>query len=1025
VNTLTALSRNLTRRFLPALVTIIGFFSPIAALAQIKIWVPPVTTEVWHEGTTERVWQPPPMGTCHVPEVGHFEPRQVDTVVHHPATTRTVHHPATTTVVHHPATNTVVHHPATTETIHHSEVVGVRHVERQTHIEHHPAETHTVQEEGYYDSYYVEYYSTVCDVYCTWYWDEYTEGGWEECWEENCREEAIGGGWVEEWVEGNAYTVTSDAWVEEVVDVEEHDEYYTIPAWNEEVTVPAWDETVDVPAWDETVNVPAWDEIVVVSAWDETVVTTVQIWIVDVPAHDIPCPIGEGQFVDVGHEGWWETILVAVGHWRDITPQVEVVSRDKFLAGSFIMPQEVSDVEIEIASATENMGRYSGLLGGGTTKVYASIPEILSDADINSGTTPREVWFVRDSVNPRKINFYTCFNAIGNVQIRLIRGNQQAVTQHPLYAAQDFADWIDYVDGWVKGVGFSGGGTIGGSIPMSFTFGYAAAPSSGGSSNFTSGAIHVLTRVPLIPIFNVIAQTQGMEAFALGMFEGAKAGLKDDKEMAEMIIGGYLQTNDWMASQAANEIVDWQTNPLRRSRELMAMCVRVCEHAIFAPLSAASQAYSTWDKFKNGSWTMWGLIKGSTVKQYLVPVGLAYNLAGGIVSWAEDFGNRMIAGAEKTTFQATPWHTSELASDLIGFGRTMAYSGGYYLGYLGEQVAMGTATGGVAKVGAVVMKGGAIWATQLAKKTAFTVATRSAVFKQSLRSTVVSAELRAAIERGLTESGKRKIEQALGVETSVAEFVESHLARNIANCNIANLQKIVEHAVTMPNTRRLFLQPGGEGVLLDRLALFIHAIGNSGNDQAILNFLKIFEQRLVFQEGQATVEWTADFLRCFKGNPAEFVNRGPFQSFDADQVARLKNLCDSPNAGWIWKLDEEPPQGFWLRGIVGELDLYYREYRSFSHLPTAGAVDFIRPPLAVQLKTTNSGSASTIERLKGAMSRLSQYSNSECTDRLLDVRKRPGVDTTALEAELRAHGETLTPVVRVSVREYNLLSPGQ
>jgi len=884
----------LNLRFLTALVALVGFLSPIAALAQIKIWVPPVTTEVWHEGTTERVWQPPLMGTCHVPEVGHFESRQVDTVVHHPATTTTVHHPETTNVVHHPATNTVVQHPATTEVIRHPEEVGVRHVERQTHIEHHSSETYTVQEDGYYDSYYVEYYSTVCDVYCTWYWDEYTEGGWEECWEENCREEAIGGGWVEEWMEGDVYTVTTDAWDEEVVDVEEHHEYYTIPAWDEEVTVPAWDETVGVPAWDEPVNVPAWDEIVDVAAWNETVVTTVQVWVVDVPAHDVPCAIGEGQFVDVEHPGWWETILVAEGHWRDITPQVEVVSRDKFLAGSFIMPQEVSDVEIEIASAMENMGRYSGLLGGGTTKVYASIPEILSDADINSGTTPREVWFVRDSLNPRKINFYTCFNAIGNVQIRLIRGNQQAVTQHTLYAAQDFAEWIEYVDGWVKGVGFGGGGPIGGNIPMSFTFGYAATPSSGGSSSLTSGAIHVLTRVPLIPIFNVIAQTQGMEAFALGMFEGAKTGLKDDKEMAEMIITGYLRTNDWMATRAASEIVDWQTNPLRRSRELMAMCVRVCEHAIFAPLAAVSHAYSTWDNFKNGSWTMWSLIKGSTVKQYLVPLALAYNLAGGIVSWAEDFGNRMIAGAEKTAFQATPWHASELASDLIGFGRVVAYSGGYYLGYLGEQVAMGITTGGVAKIGTIVIKGGAILSTQLAKRTAFAVATRSAVFKKSLQSIVVSAELKLLIDSGLAKAAKIPISG--GSKVSVAEFVENAISRQGFNRAQFNLQTVVGR-IGEPNSNleKLVKTPNGDAQVWVSLGEHYNMLGNVTTANSSRGWIELHERTLT-ASGTVVVEDRATMMLTVWAGDTTAATRAATRTALEGVALRALQKPDSP---WV------------------------------------------------------------------------------------------------------------------------------
>lgn len=321
MNTSTNSSRNLTPSFLAALVTIIGFFNPNAALAQIQVWIPAVTTTIWHEPWTERVWQGPVMGTCQVPEVGHFEPRLVPGVIHHPATPGTIHHPATSGVVHHPATTGVVHHPATTVTVHHPEEVGVRHVDRQTHIEHHPAETHTVVEEGYYDTYWVDYYATVCDVYCAYETEPGTENYYEVCWEENCREdEWIGGGWVDEWVEGYEYTVTTDAWDEEVTDVEEHDENYLIDAWDENVPVPAWDEPVEIPEWDEPFTSPPWDEPIIVPAWDEPTVTTVQDWVVDVPAHPEPCQITEGRFVDVEHPGWPETITLADGYWRPLTP---------------------------------------------------------------------------------------------------------------------------------------------------------------------------------------------------------------------------------------------------------------------------------------------------------------------------------------------------------------------------------------------------------------------------------------------------------------------------------------------------------------------------------------------------------------------------------------------------------------------------------------------------------------------------------------------------------------------------------
>jgi hypothetical protein len=138
---------------------------------------------------------------------------------------------------------------------------------------------------------------------------------------------------------------------------------------------------------------------------------------------------------------------------------------------------------------------------------------------------------------------------------------------------------------------------------------------------------------------------------------------------------------------------------------------------------------------------------------------------------------------------------------------------------------------------------------------------------------------------------------------------------------------------------------------------------------------------------------------------------------DTCSVAQLKKLCGSPDPGYIWKLDDEPPSGPWLRGIIAELDLKYHEYRLWTHLPTAEGVDFVKDAAAVQVKTTRSNSASTVNRMKGVIDDLIREGRSRgCSDFRLDIRRKPGLDTVAMKASLDAYIQSL--------RDVGTLSPG-
>lgn len=211
---------------------------------------------------------------------------------------------------------------------------------------------------------------------------------------------------------------------------------------------------------------------------------------------------------------------------------VELVSRDKFLAGSFEIPVGWDNLAIEFISPNGgSLGKYGNLLGNGSTKIYDRVTDILSETDTVEGGQPpdQKVWFVREGTGSRKISFYTCFNSVGQAQINIYphgSGTPSGTIVHDLVVAQDFADTIAYVDAWVKGTSFDW------SVPpvvlppsvLALASQIAADPSANGISPMSianmlaSGAIITAdTNIPLVPdVANLTLGQPLADASALG-----------------------------------------------------------------------------------------------------------------------------------------------------------------------------------------------------------------------------------------------------------------------------------------------------------------------------------------------------------------------------------------------------------------------------------------------------------------------------------------------------------------------------
>lgn len=167
------------------------------------------------------------------------------------------------------------------------------------------------------------------------------------------------------------------------------------------------------------------------------------------------------------------------------------------------------------------------------------------------------------------------------------------------------------------------------------------------------------------------------------------------------------------------------------------------------------------------------------------------------------------------------------------------------------------------------------------------------------------------------------------------------------------------------------------------------------------------------------MEWTEDFLRSLEGIIGRFETRPPLTPLDANELARLNELLRP--GGSIWT---SPPIGPTTRGVIAEVHLASTEYRGWQWSPTGEAVDFFKDGVAVQLKTT--ASSSSASNLETAIDRLFDVGTTQgATLFKLDVRKLPGLDTTALETTLRNYVSSEYPgfVDRfvLSIREYEFV----
>jgi hypothetical protein len=554
---------------------------------------------------------------------------------------------------------------------------------------------------------------------------------------------------------------------------------------------------------------------------------------------------------NVGDETLPSTVMVA------LLP-VEVVSRDKYLAGSFSIPDSWDSLEMEFVGPDGSLGKYGNLLGGGSTKIYDKVEDIMADSDYAAGgqADTQKVWFVRDSSDSRKINFYTCFDSTGDVQIKLyLNGNTASIGEitHTLTAAEDFAAVIDYVDKWVKGTSFDfSGGVV--TPPLATRAMSMNAASSGG--------IHNLTRAALIPFFNVVNNVEGLGSVAFGLFDGIKEGVGDDWKLIQLIKSGVLGAGGWAMEAAEEELTKWKDDPLKRAAELKKAADRLCQEWVFKPMEQVQADLSTWEGWKKRSWQTWNSVKGTTNKVWVLTKDSWGSIKTGLSDWVNDFADRMMEGAEKAHWSENLLVMDKIGGDLNEVTRQASYTFGYTFGYISEQVAVGILTGGTVKVAAVMTKGGAAMATQLAARRVLPVVARLQFVKKWAASVAISIEMKVAVERGLIIAAETPL--SLAVKDSAAEVIERGMARATFERTAFSNSKMLDEVIAALSIKKLILTSGREGQFWYKFALFFEVMGDKATAPASKGWVKAYNRLLKFDGDVFEEDRAGDLLALYK-----------------------------------------------------------------------------------------------------------------------------------------------------------------
>jgi hypothetical protein len=608
------------------------------------------------------------------------------------------------------------------------------------------------------------------------------------------------------------------------------------------------------------------------------------------------------------------------------------------------------------------------------------------------------------------------------------------------------------VSEWVRGTSFDfgGGGPL---FPLAASGGNNAANNGGGASA-SEDELDNLTRGALMPIFLVVNQVEGLSAVIRGLLDGIKSGLEDDYKFIEEVatLAAYAGGYAWGSAKA--EIHLWKSDPKKRRDELFNAVKSFVETVVFQAKSAIKKALdggsSTLSKYDWWSWDGWkqatcdamaavesGVNSGITaLKKAWDTVSHAWAaIVKAIQESADSFSDRIMAEAELEAWKGFPWDSDPLLREMSETTRILCKGVGFTFGYAIEQVVIGVISSGTVTIAKALVKGGGKLVTTLAKRTAAAATTRllwGKKFLQEFHQALIDAGmgealLVAAYKRGMVLCAQEPI--GPNIFKVIFEAIETAMERASFNRRTYNYKKFMDDLTKDGNIRKLIAREGGEAIVQRRLAQMCELLGDDCTADVMKNFMKVAEERLIIVHPNGQVdEFFEGFFRAFEGNPANLADLdGPMiDSLSSDAKARLKFFLSDPNAGKLFKMDDwgeynamidkwEPdvPHRYWVRGLLGELDVFYRTYKpyGYTHLPTAPAVD-LTGAMLVQVKTCkNPASAGSLGLTKKAMRALAAYPNPGGKVLRLHIVSQKGTETAAetLAGQLRTYAQQVFP----------------
>jgi hypothetical protein len=737
---------------------------------------------------------------------------------------------------------------------------------------------------------------------------------------------------------------------------------------------------------------------------------------------------------------------------------------DKFVFGSFELPPEWEQAELEFVLAGENMGRYGSLLPSqtSTTKIYSSLDDILTAADITAGiqSSSQKVWFVRNSQNPRMLDFYVCAKDYGDVQVHCYPSPaasepaftlRKRLTPHP-----KMAEGIEFVQKWVRGVGFPSLS----SDPFQATSA-AVLPDSvnsqSGQPNNGSGAqiFDHLATPTLIRLFPIITLVEGGAAIIYGVFDGIKAGLIDDWDFVKLVGNLAVNAGGYAVTAAHAEMSRWIHSPEARARELLADLIALTDNLILTAQNASAVAatsigsiFDSWDNFLAAAKRV-ALMPYTLAEKQIELVQKIWATASGglgdaLINWMDSLINRLELGANKTDFFAKPWSKDPLIEDIEKGTRFYSYAYGYFFGYILEQVFVGAVSGGAVTIGKLIGKEAIVAAVQIAKRTVSSVSFSMHVVKDSMRAFANQSKqfIDEAFE-GMRQFVSHGVVQPvpLGPESKDIAFHMIDDAMPGGSAAGGGSWRWGHLTFDITNRRhiaKLVAKKGGARLLSDRLAQLTKLLGVEANlDVFLKNFMKVADERLLILHADNTMDDIFEaWFRAMSGNPANLVpaNTELMPStmaanfLDANGKARLKLLLSDPDPGDPWKLNapdwltgEPPPipHNYWTRGMLIEIDTFVRKYKpdGYAHHPQQHGYDYSRAKY-VQVKSLKNPDGA-ISAMKKAVDDLVEHSPAG-TDLKLHICKQPGSSSADLRPKLERYifDQGLKDRVELLIEEY-------